>query len=72
MDINNLGYAYQSLIQILIQNPLDHPLTLSKGLIGYAQQDTSLIDFPTTKYRVNELIEFIDAYTSKYLTHGTS
>ena len=36
MDINNLEYPYQSFIQILIQNPLSHPLTLTKGLIGYA------------------------------------
>ena len=29
MDINNLEYPYQSVIQILIQNPLNHPLTLN-------------------------------------------
>ena len=49
MDINNLEYPYQSFIQILIQNPLSHPLTLMKGLIGYAQQDVSLKDYQTTK-----------------------
>ena len=42
-----------------MQNPLDHPLTIVKGLVGYAQQDTTLIDF-------------MDANTSNYLTHGTS
>ena len=44
MDINNLEYPYQSPIQILIQNPLNHPLTFVKGIIGYAQQDISLND----------------------------
>ena len=62
MDINNLEYPYQSFIQILIQNPLSHPLTLTKGIIGYAQQDVSINDYQTTKYRVNELTEFMDAY----------
>ena len=49
MDIINLEYPYQSLIQILIQNPVNHPLTLVKGTIGYAQQDVSLNDYQTTK-----------------------
>ena len=72
MDINNLEYLYQSFIQILVQNPLNHPLTLVKGIIGYAQQYVSLSDYQTTKYRVHELTEFMDAYTLKYLTQGTS
>ena len=72
MDINNLEYPYQSFIQILIQNPLNHPLTLVKGIIGFAQQNISLHDFQTTKYRINELTEFMDAYTSIYLAQGTS
>ena len=72
MDINNLEYPYQSFIQILIQNPLSHPLTLMKGIIGYVQQDVSLNDYQTTKYRVNEFTEFMDAYNSNYLTKGTS
>ena len=70
MDINNLEFPYQSLIQILIQNPLNHPLTLVKGIIGYAQQDVSLNDYQTTKYRIYELTEFMDAYTINYLTQG--
>ena len=72
MDINNLEYPYQSFIQISIQNPLSHPLTLMKGIIGYAQQDVSLNDCQTTKYRVNEITEFMDAYNSNYLTQATS
>ena len=72
MDINNLENPSHSFIQILINNPLHHPLTLVKGLIGYAQQDISLNDYQTTKYRINELTEFLDAYTLKYLTQGTS
>ena len=63
MDINNLVFPYQSFIQILIQNPLNHLLTLVKGILGYAQQDVSLNDYQTTKYRINEFTEFIDAYT---------
>ena len=55
MDINNLEYPYQSFIQILTQNPSNHPLILVKGIIGYAQQDVSLNDYQTTKYRINEL-----------------
>ena len=39
MDIYNLENHYQSFIQILIQNPLNHPLTPVKGLFEYAQQD---------------------------------
>ena len=72
MDINNLEYPYQSFLQILIQNPLSHPLTLMRGIIGYAQQDVSLNDYQTTKYRVNEITEFMDAYNSSYLTQGIS
>ena len=72
MDINNLEYPNQSFIQILIQNPLYHPLTLVKGLIGYAQQEVSLTDLQKLKYHINELTEFMDAYSSNYLTHGTS
>ena len=48
MDINNLEYPYQSFIQILIQNPSNHPLTFVKGIIGYAKQDVSLNDYQTT------------------------
>ena len=59
MDTNNFEYPYQSIIQILIQNPLNHPLTLVKGIIGYAQQDISVNDYQTTKYRINELREFM-------------
>ena len=72
MDKNTLEYPYQSFIQILIQNPLHHPLTLIKGIIGYAQQDISLNDYQTTKYRINELTEFMDAYTLNCFNQGTS
>ena len=72
MDINNLEYPYQSIIQKLMQNPLHHPLTLVKGIIGYAQQYVSLNDFQTSKYRINELTEFMYAYTLNYLTQCTS
>ena len=72
MEIHNLENPYQSFIQTLIQNPLNHPITLAKGLIGYAQQEVSLIDLQNTEYRINELTEFMDAYTSNYLTYGTS
>ena len=72
MDINNLEYPYQSLIQNLIQNPLHHPLTLVKGILEYAQQDISLNNYQTTKYCINELTEFMDAYTLNYLTQSTS
>ena len=65
MDIKNLEYPHQSFIQLLIQSPLIHPLTLVKGIIGYAQQDVSLNDYQTTKYGINELTEFMDAYTLK-------
>ena len=51
MDINDLEFLYQPYIQILIQNPLNHLLTLVKGLIGYAQQDVSINDLQTAKYR---------------------
>ena len=68
----NLEHPYQSFIQILLQNPLNHPLTLKKGAIGYTQQDVSLNDYQTTKYLINELTEFMDSYTLNYLTQGTS
>ena len=71
LDMNNFEYPYQSFNQILIQNPLTHPLTLVKGIIGYAQQDVSLNDYQTTKYRINELTEFLDTYNSNYITKGT-
>ena len=47
LDINYLEYTYQSFIQILLQNPLNHTLTLVKGIIGCAQQDISLNDYQT-------------------------
>ena len=72
MDINNLEYPCQSFIQILIQNPLNNPLTLVKRIIGYAQQDVSLNDYQTTKNRINEVTEFMDAYTLNYLIQVTS
>ena len=72
MDINNLEKPYQSFIQILIQKPLNHSLTLVKGLIGYAQQDEPLTNLQTTKHCINVLTKFMDAYTSNYLTHGTT
>ena len=72
MDINNLEYPYQPFIQILIQIPLNHPLTLVRGIIGYAQQGVSLNIYQTTEYRINEVTEFMDAYTLNYLTQGTS
>ena len=72
LDNNNRGYPYQSFIQILILNPLNHPLSLVKGLIGYAQQEISLNDLQTTNYRINEHREFMDAYISNYFTYGSS
>ena len=71
-DNNILESPYQSFFQILIQNPLNHTLTVVKGLIGYAQQDVSLNDLQTMKYRINELTKFMDAHTSNYPTHVTS
>ena len=59
-------------MQIIIQYPLNHALTLVKGIIGYAQQYSTLNDFQTTKSRINELTDLMDAYTSNYLTQGTS
>ena len=56
IDVNNLEHPYQSFNQILIQNHLNYPLILVKGLIGYAQ-DFSLNDLQTTKYCLNELTE---------------
>ena len=32
----------------------------------------SLIDLQTTEHRINELNDFMDAYISDYLTHGSS
>ena len=61
MDINSLEYPYQSFIQKLKQNSLNHPLTLVIGLIGYAQQDFSLNELQTVKYRNNEFAKFMDA-----------
>ena len=72
MDINKLEYPFQSFIQIFIQKTLNRPLLLVKGLIAYAQLDISLADLQITKYRFNELTDFMDAYPSNYLTHGTS
>ena len=72
MDKNNLEHPYQSFIHTLIQNLFHYPLTLVKEIIGYAQQDISLNDYKTTKYRINELTEFMDAYTLNYLTQSTS
>ena len=51
-------YPYQSFIQILIHNSLNHPLTLVKGFIGYTEQDIALNHYQTTKYRIYELTEF--------------
>ena len=64
MDIKHLKYTDQFFIKRLIQVPLFHPLTLEKWLIGYAQKDLSLTVLQATKYRINELTEFMDAYTS--------
>ena len=72
MDIINLEYPYQSFIQILIQNPSNSPLKIVKGIIGYAQQDVSLNDYQTRKYRINELTEIMDAYTLNYPTQSRS
>ena len=56
------GYwQFQSLIQILIQNLVNQPLTPDKGLVGYAQQDVSLTDLQITIIRVSELTDFLDA-----------
>ena len=60
MDTNIPEYPYQSFIQILILNRLNHPLKLVKGFIGYAQQDISLNHYQTTKYRIYELTEIMD------------
>ena len=72
MDMKILEYPYQSFIQILILNPLNHPLTFVKGIIGYAQQDVSLNGYHPTRYHINELTELMEAYTLSYLTQGTS
>ena len=56
MDINNLEHPYQSFIQTFRQKSLNHPLTLVKRLIGYAQQDVSVNDLQTMKYRIDELM----------------
>ena len=72
MHINNLEYPYQSSIQILIQNLLNRPLKIVKGIIRYAQQDVSINHYQITRYRINELTEFMDAYTLNYFTQSTS
>ena len=72
LDKNNLEYPYQSFIQNIIQKPLNPPLTLVKRIIGNAQQDVSLNDYQTTKYRINELTDFMNAYILNYLTQGKS
>ena len=69
-DVNLLGNAFQSVIQILIQNFLNHPLTLAKGLLGYAQQEVLRTAPQTTKYGINKLTDFMDAYSTSYPTHG--
>ena len=51
---------------------LNHPLKVTKEQIGYAQKDNSLIEYQITKYRINEISEFDDAYIANYLTHATS
>ena len=72
MNIDNLEYPYLSFVQILIRNPINHPLTFMKRLIGFAQQDVSLSDLQTMEYCINELKEVMGAYTTNYLTHGKS
>ena len=72
MDIHNLEYPYQSFSSNINIKPLYHPVTIMKGLIGFAQQDVSLNDLQTMKYCIKELTEFIDSYTTNYLTHGKS
>ena len=54
------------------EKPLNHPLTLVRGTIGNGKQDISLNDYQTSKYRINQLTEFMDAYTLNYLTQGSS
>ena len=51
---------------------MNHPLTLVIRIIGYARQDVPLNGYRTTKYRINELTEIMDAYSLNYLTQGTS
>ena len=41
-----------------------------KGIIVYAQQDVSVNGYQTTKYRVNEITEFMHAYNSTILHKG--
>ena len=72
MDINKLKYSFQLLIEILIQNLPNYPLTLFIVLIGYAQQGISLFDYQTNFYRINEIAQVMDAYIANYLTYGTS
>ena len=69
-DIYLLGNAFQSVIQILIQKLLNHPKTLVKGLIGYAQQEVLLTVLQIAKYGINKLTDFMDAYPTSYPTHG--
>ena len=72
MNIDNLEYPYQSFSSNINIKPLNHPVTIMKGLIRFAQQDVSLNDLQTMKYCIKELTEFIDSYTTNYLTHGKS
>ena len=61
MDFSILKFYFKPFIQIPIQDPLNPPLTIAKGLIGYAQPDISLINLQTTRYRINELTKSMDA-----------
>ena len=72
MDIDNLEYPFQFFIEILVQNPLSHPLKLTNALVGYSQQDVPLKDYQTTMLRFNKDSEFMDAYAANYSTNGTS
>ena len=72
MDTNIPESPFQSFKQNLTTNPLNHPITLVKGLIAYAQHDVSLTDLQTTTCRINEFKEVLDAYTVNYLTDGQS
>ena len=69
MDINDLEYPYHPFFKYFFRF-FEAPNV--KELIGYAQQDISIINLQTTKYRISELTEFMDAYTSNYVTNGTS
>ena len=69
MDINDLEYPYDPFFKYFFRS-FESPNV--KELIGYAQQDISIINLQTMKYRISELTEFMDAYTSNYVTNGTS